>query len=33
MELFLVLVLALRVAAPASMRVRASMHLLYLLQY
>ncbi len=33
MELFWVLVLALRAAAPAFTRVYASMHLLYLLQY
>jgi hypothetical protein len=32
MELFLVLVLALRAAAPVFMRVQGSMHLLYLLQ-
>ncbi len=33
MELFSVLVLAFHAAAPAFMRVHASMHLLYLLQY
>jgi len=33
MELFSVLVLAFHAAAPAFMRVHASMHLLHLLQY